>query len=184
MVKQREHIKKVHKTVSLTNTSSLHPLIALKNDIYMHTQQFTSSFKSCNLCVSRHLFLLSLNLRIHKPPRIYPIFWPEKDCILTEDNLINVQERRDGQALACICNTSTDGESHDLCKKSVWYLRMCTYVCTRGQWVSGTMDNKTVNSLFHRLPFQHRGLVSSQDHSLFMCVRCREQPYVAGREHQ
>lgn len=175
--------------MSLTITCQLHPLIALKNEIYMDTEQFTSSFTwspatpTHSLCVMT-LFLVSLNLRIHTPPPIYPIFWPEKDCILTEDNLINVQLRRDGQALGCICNTSTDGESHDLCKKSVWYLRMCAYVCTRGQWVSGTMDNKTVNSLFHRLPFQHRWLVSGQYHSLFLCVRCRGKAWVAGKEHQ
>lgn len=38
---------------------------------------------------------ISLNLKIHTPPRSYPIVWPDEDCILTEDNLITVQEGRE-----------------------------------------------------------------------------------------
>lgn len=43
-----------------------------------------------------------------------------------------------------------------------------TYVCTRGQWlIRGTIDNKTFNSLFHRLPFQQSTPANSQDYSLY-----------------
>lgn len=107
------------------------------------------------------------NLRNHTPPPSYPIFWPERDCILTEDNLISVRERREAKHWRRTCNTSTDGESHDLWKKSVWSLCMCTCVCTRGQWLTGTMDNKTFNSLFHRLPCQQSRPANGQNYSLF-----------------
>lgn len=48
------------------------------------------------------------------PQLSHPDFWPDKDSILTEDNLISVQERREAELWPCAPNTNTDGESHDL----------------------------------------------------------------------
>lgn len=81
------------------------------------------------------------NLRNHTPPPSYPIFWPERDRILTEDNLISVRERREAKHWHRTCNTSTDGESHDLWKKS-YGLYACVHVYVQevsdwlGQWTT------------------------------------------------
>lgn len=44
------------------------------------------------------------------------------------------------------------------------------------------MDNKTFNSLFHRLPFQQSRPANSQNHSLFLCVCvcCLQGSYMRG----
>lgn len=67
------------------------------------------------------------------PPLSHPDFWPDRDSILTEDNLISVRGRREAELWPCAHNTSTDGESHDLEKKGAWFPRMCSCVCARGQ---------------------------------------------------
>lgn len=81
--------------------------------------------------------------------------------------VISLESKRGARpSPGCICNTSsTDGESHDLCK-------VCNAVWTRGQTETlWTMDNKAFNGLFHRLPLHHSSPVYHQNQALFSCPK-------------
>lgn len=52
-------------------------------------------------------------------------------------------------------------------RRAFMHVCFCT-VCTRGQRVTGTMDNKTFNSLFSQFPFCQGRAVNKPNNSLFL----------------
>lgn len=97
------------------------------------------------------------------PNHSYPIFQPKRGCILTEDNLISVQDRSEAKHRPL---TPAQMVNHMTSRRRVHVFYACKSVCARGQWLTGTKDNKTFKSLFHSFPFQRGRGANCHNYSL------------------
>lgn len=111
----------------------------------------------------------TISFIIYKLTHPYPAtpFYSLKETTYLQGIISLVLERGERPSTGLYLYTSSDGESHDL-----WVGGGSMYVCkcTRGQWLTSTMDNNTFNSLFHCFPYKQSRPTSSRSYSLFRRV--------------
>lgn len=110
------------------------------------------------------------NLRNWQPPTQPSRFLTETAYLQRIISLVSEGGERPSSGPALL--TPAQMVNHMTSRRRVHGFHACVHVCVQevSEW-PGTMDNKTFNSLFHRLPCQRSGAANNQNYSVSECVQ-------------